>query len=364
MIVGVRSQGADQTKDDLEGVTDQTEETTEALSSQTDEMNGLAQSFTGALSAATVGLAAASAGLLSQVPVLGQVLDGLFAIVESVALALDSVLRPVLGPLSNKMFDLSESISELADGPMGTLLGILAAVGAVIATVLLGPVGILGAAIAGLVTGAGLAAVNFDKFKKAIGRVVSFIKEKGPPAIRKFVDKIKELGGKILDKLEEKLDGVDWESVGEKIMRKLIDATIKFADFTKDIIEEIDWKETGKDVARVLKKGLLALTGVLKGAGKILLQKVIDGIDAKTDDLQQKINDVVGTVNAIPFVSGVQAFETTANTSGGSGGGGSSGGSLPGGSSSTTKVFLNGREVGRGTNSERFDESARRGQTF
>jgi len=30
----------------------------------------------------------------------------------------------------------------------------------------------------------------------------------------------------------------------------------------------------------------------------------------------------------------------------------------------TTKLFIDGREAGRGTQSERFDESARRGQTF
>jgi len=362
VVVGLRSEGAEDTKDDLEGVSDQTEETTQQLQAQSDQMTELAQSFSGALKAATVGLAVASAGLLSQVPILGQAFDGLFAIVNSIALAMDTVLRPVLAPLTNKMFELSQAINE-SGAPIKTLLGILAAVGAVIAGVLLGPVGVLGAAIAGLVTGAGLAAVNFDKFKKAVTRVANFIKKRAPPAIKAFVKKLNKLAGKVLTELQNRLDAVNWEQVGKKIMRRLIDATVKFAKFAKDVIDKIDWKKRGKQVARVLKKGILALTSIMKGAGEILMQKVIDGIDAKTDELQQKVNDVVGTVNVLPGVSGVQAFETTANN-GGTSGTSSSGRTLPGSQTTTTQVFLNGREIGQGTSGERFDESARRGQTF
>ena len=97
VVVGLRSDGAEDTKDDLEGVSDQTEETTQQLDEQSEQMTELAQGFAGALEAATVGLLAASAGLLSQVPILGQLFDGLFAIVQAVALQMDQVLRPCLG---------------------------------------------------------------------------------------------------------------------------------------------------------------------------------------------------------------------------------------------------------------------------
>ena len=100
VVVGVRSQGADDTKEDLEGVTDQTEKTTDKLEEQSEEMTEFAQEFSGALQAATVGLAAASAGLLSQVPVLGELFDGLFAIVNAVGIQMDQFLRPVHGSVS------------------------------------------------------------------------------------------------------------------------------------------------------------------------------------------------------------------------------------------------------------------------
>jgi len=362
VVVGLRSEGAEDTKDDLEGVSEQTEETTQQLQAQSDQMTELAQSFSGALKAATVGLAVASAGLLSQVPILGQAFDGLFAIVNSVALAMDTVLRPVLTPLTNKMFELSQAINE-SNAPIKTLLGILAAVGAVIAGVLLGPVGVLGAAIAGLVTGAGLAAVNFEKFKKAVTRVANFIAKRAPPAIKAFATEINELAGKVLTELENRLDAVNWEQVGKKIMRRLIDATVKFAKFAKDVIDKIDWEKRGKQIARVLRKGIIALKDIMKGAGKILMDALIAGIDSKTDDLQQDINDVASTFNVIPGVSGVQPFQTTANN-GGTSSASSSSRTLPGSQTTTTQVFLNGRQIGQGTSGERFDESARRGQTF
>jgi phage-related protein len=79
------------------------------------------------MGAAVAGLAVAAAGLLSQVPVLGEVFAGLNAVIDAVAFQMDKVLRPVLTPLTNFFFGLAESIFE-ADGAMGTVVGVIGSI--------------------------------------------------------------------------------------------------------------------------------------------------------------------------------------------------------------------------------------------
>jgi len=444
VVVGVKSQGADQTKEDLEGVTDQTEETTEALGEQSGEMTDMAQSFSGALSAATVGLAAASAGLLSQVPVLGEVFDGLFAILQSVALAMDQVLRPVLSPLANKMFELSEAVGKVADGPLGTIIGILGAVATVIATALLGPVGLLGSALAGLGVGALLALVNFSKFKKGLAKIAQFVQNKAPKAFNRFKEivtnvistaatKLKNnlpkilqalinIGQKIVDKVSKVVGNTNFNQLGRDVMNKIASAIKAFVGFVAPIVSDLidvlekefegySWNQFGKDVVKLIATAISTSVTFVAGAADVLAQEIVDkiketdwkqvgkdilkalangiraGISFVTGAIDQAAQEIDDHLPSSPaekgplsdidksgpglvdtFASGITSnlgqLESAGNQAADAADGRGQGGSLPGGSSSSTKVFLNGREVGRGTNSERFDESARRGQTF
>jgi hypothetical protein len=148
LIVAIRSEGIRETVGDLQGVEDSMEETKESTADAADQAAGFSQSFKGAMGAAVTALAVGAAGLLSQVPVIGEVFSGLGAVIDSVVVKMDEVLRPVLTPLTNAFFGLAQKISN-ADGVMGDIIGVVATVGAVIAT------------LAGAITGVGAAAGTF-----------------------------------------------------------------------------------------------------------------------------------------------------------------------------------------------------------
>ncbi len=134
LVVALRSEGADETKADLDDVESSFESTSSAVEDQGQELTGFTAKFRGALTAAVAGLAVAAVGLLSQVPVIGELFDGLAAIIEAVAFQMDGVLRPVLSPISDALFDVSAAIMD-AEGPMGTFIGIVATVASVLAIV-------------------------------------------------------------------------------------------------------------------------------------------------------------------------------------------------------------------------------------
>jgi len=365
VVVGLRSEGAEDTKDDLESVNDQTEETTQALDAQSEEMSDLAQSFSGALSAAAVGLAAASAGLLSQVPVLGQVFDGLFAIVQAVALQMDQVLRPVLGPLSKAMFGVAQSISS-AEGTAGDLIGvfgsIVAAIGAAISAVggfvaAAAAIGKGGAAIAALKTAVGiiggimstiagaisLPAVAVGALVAAIAAAIAIIITDFRGLRTKGIKIIKGLWDTITDKVSSGVQSI--KNFGSNMLQAGKDLINELVSGIRNKISEV--KDAAKEVAAELRQylpGSPAETGPLSD-----LDKTGPGL---VDEFAGGITSSLGTIG--------NAGQQAANAADGRGGGRT----LPGSQTTTTQVFLNGRQIGQGTSGERFDESARRGQTF
>jgi len=136
LIVAITSEGISETREDLEGVERSMEDTADSAGNSAEELEGFSQRFSGAVSAAVAALAVGAAGLLSQVPVIGEVMSGLFAIVEALAFQMDSVLRPVLSPLGDFFFEVANAIFE-ADGAMGTIIGAVASfvsIGAVVIT--------------------------------------------------------------------------------------------------------------------------------------------------------------------------------------------------------------------------------------
>ena len=125
LTVALRSEGVSETQDDLKGVERTMDDTANSAGNSAEELEGFSQRFQGAMSAAVAALAVGAAGLLSQVPVLGESMAGLFAIVEALAFQMDSVLRPVLSPITDFFFMIADAIFE-ADGAMGTIIGAVA----------------------------------------------------------------------------------------------------------------------------------------------------------------------------------------------------------------------------------------------
>lgn len=138
LVVRAKPEGLDETTDGLEDMEGSFEETAESVGDSADEMDNFSSKWAGAMNAIVAGLAVASAGLLSQVPVLGEVFGGLVAIIEALAFQMDQVLRPVLTPITNALYDISSAIFEL-EGPLGDVVGLFTT----LATVLVPAVAIL-----------------------------------------------------------------------------------------------------------------------------------------------------------------------------------------------------------------------------
>lgn len=133
LLVAIRSEGVDETRQDLEGVESAMEDTAESAGDSAAELEGFSERFSGAMSAAVAALAIGAAGLLAQVPVLGEAFSGLAAIVGALAFQMDGVLRPVLTPLTNGFFEVANMIYE-ADGATGALIGGFTTITALLAT--------------------------------------------------------------------------------------------------------------------------------------------------------------------------------------------------------------------------------------
>jgi phage-related minor tail protein len=161
LTVALRSEGASETQSDLQGVQDQFQETTNTTESAADEMSRFSTEFSGAMQAAVAGLAVAATGLLSQVPVVGELFAALAAVVEAVAIQMDEVLRPVLSPLADAFYNFAGAIFE--NELLGTLTGIVGALGS------------LAAIAAAVITGIAKAGAVIGTFASTSAGVVSIL---------------------------------------------------------------------------------------------------------------------------------------------------------------------------------------------
>ena len=219
LVVRAVPEGVSDTVDGLGEMTDQVEDSTDQMDEQASSMADLSKEFAGGVKTAAVGLAVAAGSLLSQVPVLGEVFDGLFAIVEAVAFQMDSVLRPALSGVTDFLFDIADAIFE-ADGGFGDIIGTLASVGGA-AGILLGVLKLLGVALTGpllggiaLVAGA-IAALwlawreNFGGIRDVAQDTIDNVSER----FSDFVETVRPIVMGFLDTLESA-----WDSHGETIM--------------------------------------------------------------------------------------------------------------------------------------------------
>jgi len=177
LTVAIRSEGVGETQQELEGVERTLEDTADSAGDSAAELEGFSERFSGAMSAAVTALAIGAAGLLSQVPVLGESFAGLAAIVEAVAFQMDSVLRPVLTPITDAFFGIADAIFSL-DGILGGLVGGFATVASILAvvtaaaTALFAKFGVGGTVLATIVGTFGLL---FTAVKTAAGAIATFV---------------------------------------------------------------------------------------------------------------------------------------------------------------------------------------------
>lgn len=136
LAVRLRGEQIDETQGEIEDVEQQFGETADAVADSADEMEGFAGRFDGAMTAIMGAFAIASAGLLSQIPIVNELATGLAEVLSAVAFQMDEVLRPVLGPVVDGLFALSDAIFN-ADGALGSIIGVVASLALAFVTVAL-----------------------------------------------------------------------------------------------------------------------------------------------------------------------------------------------------------------------------------
>jgi hypothetical protein len=348
LVVKMRPEGTEATRQGLQSVEEGTQQTTEAMQEQSDAAEGFLQEFEGAMGAAVAALTVASAGLLSQVPVIGQAMEGLFSIVEAVAFQMDQRLRPVLGPISSFFFDLSSAIFE-AEGFLGNfagalgnvIVGITAAIG--VLTPFLGLSGSLSTvfgtlvSIGGAVVGAfaslagilGVSATGLGAVVLAVGALVAAWKTDFLGIRTRVINALQTIGNFVLglgDKLGDIKDAVInglagamvWlVNTGKTIVEGSIDSVIEaagdvwgwFTDGLPDLIKAgidllvegiknkvEDVKEAAIDIKDAIIDNIPTFSDMLD-IGKDLITGLIEGIKNKAGDLADAVKNLGGGGN-------------------------------------------------------------------
>jgi len=263
------------TPDGMDDVVSQTNEMESAVKDSTEEMNDqaeamsdLSEKFQGAMGAIVTGLAVAAAGLLAQIPILGELFGALGAVLDAVAFQLDRVFRPVLAPVTDLILDLADAIFE-AEGPLATLaatvtglavaftaivgpilvvaakvfsaakvMGALAAAGKVVIgvlTAIASAISLPAVAVAALIAGLALLAYHFrEEIANAIGTAVAFLKDfatRAKQAANDVVKRVTEAFTSLVDKAK------DW---GKSLIEKLVKGIKSAAGAVQDIVEGIN----------------------------------------------------------------------------------------------------------------------------
>jgi len=134
-LIAIREEGSELVRDSLEGVSSKFNDVVQEVSAGADEMEAFSERYAGAAAVAVAGITVASAGLLSQVPIIGSVFDAFGGIIEAVAYKIDEVLRPALQPVVQFLYDIEAAVYD-AEGPLGTFIGVFGLLAAVAGTVL------------------------------------------------------------------------------------------------------------------------------------------------------------------------------------------------------------------------------------
>ena len=333
VVVRAVPEGISETTDGLEEVESATKETTDQMSEQSEEMSSFAQSFQGSMSAILAGLGVAAAGLLSQVPVIGEAFSGLTAVVDAVALRLDSVLRPVFGPITNGLIRLADIIAT-ADGAFGLFLDSIILIGTVLGTIagIIATVSTLASAFAG--TFSTLATVG----SVVVGVLTTIVSIIGivPLAIGAAIVGLALLAWhfreEIVNAISAAIEGIQnfASKIGPAVSSALQVVRDKFTDLVADA------RGWGRSLIQRFIRGIKSLVGNLRGI--IGDTEIAAGVS---------VNDITGAAGDIASSAGDAA-------SGASDFIGSVGGSA-------NKIFLDGQRVDNNQGRFRKDSLTRRG---
>jgi hypothetical protein len=356
LIVAIRSEGVSETQGDLEGVEQSMEETADSAGDAADDLEGFSERFQGAMNAAVAALAIGAAGLLTQVPVLGELFAGLAAIVAALGFQVDQLARSLgAGGLTAAMFELSNAIFE-AEGAWGDFIGVVTTVASVAAIAAAAALK-FGVTWATVSSAAGTAASALGTVAAVIAGIVGGITA-ATAALAIAIAAIVAFAAAYL---------TNWRGTRDKTDAILSDiasiVTSAFNDFVSNSLQKLEsWKDT---IAAVLTLAGAAFMSWAEGLvsdarawGTNLIESFIDGIKAALDRLKDWLGDLrdVGAKVGI----NVPSVGNLGGGGGGGGGGGPTGRPAPSGGGGGD-TFLDGRSVSESTGRYREDPSRRRG---
>jgi len=328
LLVKISPEGVDETTEALGEQSDQFEETADTAEEQSGKLEEFSNRWEGAMGAFVTGLAVAAGGLLSTVPVLGEVFAGMRSIITAVAFSMDSVLRPVLSPLSDAMFQLSNAIFAL-EGPANTLLGVVssiaaafaiavpvvAAVGAKLgafASVTAGITSILGSlwgaittvvgAIVGLVAAIGAAPVLIAAALVAVVAAVILFRKEIFAALSAVATRLIEWAGRAVQILTKFLGNLRTWVVN--VATAFYNAVRRGADrFMAGLRRFVSRAVTGtRNVVRRVTSVLSRLATEGYNAGRGLVSGVVDGIRSRLSAVRSAAADIAQAArDRLPF---------------------------------------------------------------
>ena len=357
LVVSIKSDGTQETEDDLEGVERSMQNTADSAGDSAEELEGFSQRFQGAMGAAVAALAVGAAGLMSQVPVVGEAFSGLGAIVEALSFQMDSVLRPVLSPLTDFFFNIANAIFE-ADGATGSLIGGITSLVAIAAT-LIPPIAAVGAQLGVWAsTGAGVLSI-LGTLVGAITTVAGAVASL-PIALGLAVAAIAAFAIAYLTNFRGVRDSTN--SIIGRIVDTVVGGVTGMVDRALDALSVFDGgvSSTLLGVASRIANWASDLASDAYNWGRNLIERFIDGIQSAIG----RLRDFLGDLRDIGDSIGIGVPDLGGFGGGGGGGGGGESGRPRFGASggaSTGGQQIDGRQISESTGRYRSDPANRRG---
>lgn len=311
LVVEVSPEGAEETKDSLEGVEETFSETADEAEEKAGVLDRFSRRWKGAMNVIVGALAVASAALLANVPIISDLMDGLMAIVEAVALQMDQFLRPALEGVTNSLFGWAEAIGD-AEGPLGDFIGLVGSLVALLSggigiAAVLSHFGALGPVIAALsgpigwaILAIGLLAAawltNFGNIREITDRVIGEIAELINTHLPAWLEIWERVTGAISEAWAKWGDEI--EAIAEYVFDGIATSLVIVLDFLLSAITGFlqlitgDWRGAWQTMAGFFDRTLariLAFFGRWRSSYEAIWRSLVTGIQ----------NLVRGFVNAI-----------------------------------------------------------------
>jgi len=396
LVVAVRDEGIGQTRENLEGVEQSMEETADAASDSAEDLGEFTSRIQGAMSAAAAGVAIAAGSLLSQVPVIGELVAGLGAVFGALGLQVDQLIRDLgAGGFVDALFNVASAINN-AEGFAADLVGVLTTLATIVAgaaagfaayavktlgwigaaSKFIGAAKAVGVAIAGVISSIGavpaalagaIAALvafgvayltNFrgirDKTNAIIGRITDFV----VGGITSFIS----TGLSKLDTFVGDFVGF-FADLADKVSTATSDIASDIADWLTDLVS--DAKDFG---AQFVSGFLSALEGLsdrmasfFEAAFNTVIKTINTAIETLPDVITSKLD--IEQIDRLDFAPVDASPGGSGTTTGGNGTGRT--GRVPTGPGRRrafeASVNLDGRDVSEDTGRYRVDPARRRG---